>query len=177
MVEYLQEFLMQPDSLEQIYFHEGSHLYYFRKIHPTTKFVPPCIWYYKETGQYGPVKGAVDTEGFETQCDEARLLAFAKSAVSGGVMLAVRNLHSGIREDYVLKGIRDDEDQDDFRKSCEAIRKASPQLPKFDSDALWHDAKIKVAPDFFDPLIRLEIDAEVAEVKAELLAAIYPDDL
>jgi hypothetical protein len=176
MVEYLQEFLVQPGSLEQIYFHEGSHLYYFRKIHPTAKFVPPCIWYYKETGQYRPIKNAVDTEGFGTQCDEKRLLAFAKAAVSGGVMLAVRNLQSGVPADLILTGLGDDDDRDDFRESCQEIRKTSPQLSEFRSDDLWHDAKIKIAPDFFDPLIRPQIDAVVAEVKYELLAAIYPDD-
>jgi hypothetical protein len=130
MAENLQEFLVQPGSLDKIYFHERSHLYYFRKIHPTAKFVPPCIWYDKEKRQYYPVKGAVDTEGFGMQCDEARLLASGKAAVSGGIMLAVRNLQSGTPKDLVLKGLGDDEDQDDFRTSCEAIRNVSPQLPK-----------------------------------------------
>jgi hypothetical protein len=177
MVKYLQEFLVRPGSLEEIYFHEGSHLFYFRKVHPTAKFVPPCIWYYKETGQYGPVKGAVDTEGFGAQCDEARLLAFAKSAVSGGIMLAVRNLQSGVPTDSILNNLGDDEDQDDFRNSCDAIRNESPQLSKFDSDDLWQKAKIEIAPDFFDRMIRPQIDAVIAEVKTELLAAIYPDGL
>jgi len=177
MVEYLQDFLVQPGSHERIYFHEGSHLYYFRKIHPTAKFVPPSIWYDKKTGHYGPVKGAVNTDDFGTECDEARLLAFAKAAVSGGIMLAVRNVQSGTPKDLVLKELGDNKDLDDFKKSCEAIRKASPQLPEFDCDDLWHKAKIQIAPDFFDPLIRPQIDAVVAEVKTELLAAIYPDGL
>ena len=54
---------MQPGALEKIYFHEGCHLCYFRKIHASSQVVPPCIWYDKKTGQYEPIIGADDTEG------------------------------------------------------------------------------------------------------------------
>jgi len=177
MVEYLQEFLVQPGSLEKIYLHEGSHLYYFRKIHPPAKFVPPCIWYDEKTGRYFPVKAAVDTEGIGKQCDEARLLAFAKAAVSGGIMLAVQNFQNGLPAELILKNLGDTDDQNDFKNLCKEIRSVSPQLPEFESDDLWLDAKIKIAPDFFDPLIRQQIDTVVAEVKTKLLAGIYPDGL
>jgi len=175
MVEYLQEFLVQPGSLEKIYLHEGSHLFFFRKIHPPARFVPPCIWYDKKTGRYFPLVAAVDTEGAGKKCDEARLLAFAKAAVSGGIMLAVQNLRSGVSADLILKNLGDSDDQNNFTNLCQEIRNVSPLLLKFDSDELWHDAKTKIAPDFFNPLVRPQIDAVVTEVKAELLAAIYPD--
>jgi hypothetical protein len=123
-----------PGSLEKIYLHEGSHLYYFRKIHPPARFVPPCIWYDKNTGRYFPVKAAVDTEGVGKRCDEARLLAFAKAAVSGGIMLAVQNLQNGVPAELILNELGDNDDQRDFKNLCEEIRKASPQLVAFDSD-------------------------------------------
>jgi hypothetical protein len=168
---------MQPGALEKIYFHEGCHLYYFREIHASAKFVPPCIWYDKKTGQYAPIIGAVDTEGIQKRCDNERLLGFAKAAVSGGVMLAVCNLKSGVPKALILRGLGDRADQDDFKILCEEIRKLSPELPDFDSDAAWYDAKTTIAPDFFNPSIRAQIDATVAEVKTDLFAAIYPDGL
>ena len=130
MVKYLQEFLIQPGSQEKIYFHEGTHRYYFRKIHPPAKFIPPCIWYDKQTGRYFPLKGAVSTEGVGSKCDEARLLALAKAAVSGGIMLAIRNLENKATPESVLKGIGDDADKDDFRKSCEVIQEKQSRPPQ-----------------------------------------------
>jgi hypothetical protein len=148
MVKYLQEFLIRRDSPEKIYFHEGTHRYYFRKIHPPAKFIPPRIWYDSQTGRYFPLKGAVSTEAVGSKCHEARLLALAKAAVSGGIMLAIRNLQNGASPKSVLSEIGDDADKDDFRTSCEVIRRNNPDLPEFDADKLWHDARIEILPDF-----------------------------
>lgn len=45
MEKDLQDYLMQPGIIDNLYVHEGSHLFYKRKIHPAPKLIPPSFTY------------------------------------------------------------------------------------------------------------------------------------
>jgi hypothetical protein len=176
MEKWLQGRLCEPGKIDKLSMHEGCHLFYFRQIHATAKYVPPCIRY-SDSGQPEPIESAVDVKGIGRKCDEFRLSIFAKAAVSGGVIEVAQRLKVGESAETILKNsneIGDHDDRDDFKKTCEEIRAASPDLKPFDSEVLWDTSRIGVAIDLNDPVVRLMIDAHIDQVRGELTASIYP---
>jgi hypothetical protein len=176
MERWLQDWLEIPSNLEKIPIHEGCHLFYFRQIHKNAQFVPPCIRY-SDSGEIVPIKAAVDTKGINKKCDEPRLAIFGKAAVCGGVIELARELDQGKSVEQILKDLKnigDVDDRKDFKTLCADINAASPDLKTIDSAILWTDSQIAVAIDLFNPTVRKEIDASVAQVKAELFASIFP---
>jgi hypothetical protein len=175
MEEGLQDYLLLPGKIEKIYVHEGAHLYYFRQIHPPSKFIPPSIYYYEETGLYEPVNSMVDTRGIGKKCDFNRLLAFAKAVFSGGLVEGAYQLQKGIPVEKVVEELGDTTDIKNFGLLCGEIRNASPDLPPFDNSNTRNDALISISLDILDTKTMASIESTIQEVKAAMFASMYPD--
>jgi hypothetical protein len=175
MEEWLQECLLLPGRVEKIYVHEGAHLYYFRQIHPCSKFIPPSIYYYEETGVYEPVSSMIDTRGIGKECDYNRLLTFAKAVFSGGLVEGNNQLQKDIPVEKVVEELGDAKDISNFGLLCDEIRNASPDLPPFENRKVRIDALISVVLDVCDAKSMASIDSTIQEVKTAMFASMYPD--
>jgi hypothetical protein len=175
MEEALQEYLLLPGKIEKIYVHEGAHLYYFRQIHPSPKFIPPSIYYYEETGLYEPVNSMVVTRGIGKKCDYNRLLTFAKAVFSGGLVEGAYQLQKGISVERVFEELGHTTDINNFDLLCDSIRIASPDLPPFDNSKIQIDALISIFLDILDTKTKESIESTIQEVKAAMFASMYAD--
>jgi hypothetical protein len=176
----LQDYLMQPGVIEDLCVHEGSHLFYKRKIHPAPQLIPPSFTY-DELGRYGTVTAAVECKDMDMKCDETRLLTFAKSSAAGGsVLLIKRALAAEMNQEQLISSeCGDADDRRRFPSICADIRKASPGLI-FDDDTLWKKALTSILTDYFTAEIKSQLDDTIDEVRTSLWKSMYgqlPEDI
>jgi len=174
--KFLQDDFLRPGTFDNTCIHEGAHLHYARPLYPDARIIPPSVYY--DGVCFVPFWGAIDTVGIDKKCDEQRLLLYVKALWAGPVAEFMHKLANATDDaplEEMVKGIGDDDDRQNYPIHCAEIRKASPEL-KFADEEILSRALAQLLADQLTPEVKKEIDYATEEVKASLLAAMYPDE-